>query len=99
MFLLVVWFLSLRLPPRRPLGPRLIVVIRELDDVDNDSELAASDREVFSAGVRATRKPVGLRVRFGAAGGSSSFLRFDMRGGVKKDTCISRVTGKTKKNA
>ena len=79
-FLPVRWFLSLRLPPRRPLAPRTSVVIRELLDVDNGM---LADREVLSAWGRASRKPVGLRNRFEAAGASSfnasSFLHLDIK--------------------
>ena len=86
--LLVRWFLSLRLPPRRPLDPSTSVVIRELVDID---DALPADREALSAtGGRAIRNPVALRDRF-AETGVSSFLRpllsrFDMRGlsGVKK---------------
>jgi hypothetical protein len=79
----VVWLLSLRLPARRPLGPRASVVIREL--VDDDDEVAAV------AG-RATRKPLATRTRLAVAWVSSfnalSVLRFDMRGGWKERTRV-----------
>jgi hypothetical protein len=75
------WLLSLRLPPRRPLGPTTSVLIREVVDVDDE---VLADRAAFSAaGGRAFRKPVGLRGRLAVDGVSSfnpsSFERFDMR--------------------
>ena len=63
--------------------------------VDVDDELLADRLEAFSGGGRATRKPLGLRVRFGAAGGSSSFLHFDMSVLGKERT---RVHHKGQKN-
>ena len=75
----VAWLLSLRLPDKRPLGPRTSVVIREVVDVDVDEFAGAGFRDRGWA----TRKPVGLRDRWEGVGvgpfGSSLFLRFDIR--------------------
>ena len=69
----VRWLLSLRLPARRPLEPTTSVLIRELVNIDD---------ELAVAGGRAARKPGGLRARLAVLScNTSSFLRFDMRGG------------------
>ena len=53
----VRWLLSLRLPARRPLGPRASVVICELE-VDVNDGLATFDHEALgAAGGRVTQKP------------------------------------------